>query len=106
MKSSMNNAERRSVEAILMVFSEHQYLADFFFEESKEKIRFRPDEMKWRAQDLSSSEQVLVRIALDIWSGSGDAKVWELLEVLDKQNFISALRGLSIIKDDRSWPYE
>ena len=32
---------------------------------------------------MSSGEDLLVRVALDLWSGSGDAKVWELVEILD-----------------------
>lgn len=103
--SSVESAERRMIGAIQVVFKNHQNLSRFFFEDSMKKIRFRPDEMRFRARDLSSGEQVLIRIGLDIWSASGDAKIWEVLEILDKQNFLTVLRGLLMIKDDRTWPY-
>lgn len=106
MKSNIQGAESRTVKAILGVFSRHCYLVDLFFEnETKDKIRCRPEELKWRSQDMSRAEQVLIRVALDIWSGSGEAKVWELLEVLDEDNFIAVLKALMLVKADRTWPY-
>ena len=107
MKPNGKEIENRTVRSVLCVFSMHQYLVDFFFEKpNKVKIRFRPDEMRWRIQDMSSGEQVLVRVALDIWSGSGDAKIWELLEILDEGNFGAVLKALMLIKFDRTWPYD
>lgn len=106
MKSSAESMDVRMVEAIQMVFKNHQHLSQLFFEESMKKIRFRPDEMRWRAQDMSRREQVLIRIGLDMWSGSGDCKIWELLEVLDKPTFLAVLQGLTTIKGDRTWLYD
>lgn len=37
--------------------------------------------------ELKSEQQILVRAALDIWSGSGNAFLWELINGLCKQNF-------------------
>ncbi len=103
-KPQLSEYEKRMAKAIEAIFK-HTYLKDFFFEEGMRKIRFRPDEMRWRIQGFSHSEQVLVRVGLDMWSGSGDAKIWEILEVLDDNNFHATLSGLAIIKTDRQWPY-
>jgi len=35
---------------------------------------------------LSSGEQLLLRVAFDIWNGGGGAKVGELLHTLDERN--------------------
>ncbi len=103
-KPQLNEYEKRMVIAIETILK-HTYLKDFFFEEGMKKIRFRPDEMRSRIQGFSCSEQVLIRVGLDMWSGSGDAKIWEILEVLDDRNFHATLSGLVMIKTDRQWPY-
>jgi len=54
--------------------------------------------MLGRIAGLSDGEKVLIRIALDIWSGSGDAKVWELIETLDDYNFSNVLKGLAVLR--------
>lgn len=103
---SLSMSEQRTIQALQKLFSNNKYLLDFFLDDCQAKLRFRPDEMRWRAQGQSSGEQVLIRVGLDIWSGSGDAKVWELLEILDDDNFMVSLESLLLIKKDRSWPYD
>lgn len=50
---------------------------------------------------LSSGEILLIKIALDIWSGSGHAYVWEIIEVLDKDNFFYVPEALIIVRRNR-----
>jgi hypothetical protein len=107
LKFVAQKTERQTVVSILQVFSRHDSLVDFFFEKTtKKKIRFRPDEMRLRIKNMPSNEQLLIRIALDIWSGSGNVKVWELLEVLDGENFAVAMNALLLIKSVRTLPGE
>lgn len=102
----LSQNEQRTIRALQKLFSNNMYLLEFFLDDCQSKIRFRPDEMRWRAQGHSSGEQVLIRVGLDIWGGSGDAKVWELLEILDNDNFQATLESLLVIKKDRTWPYD
>jgi hypothetical protein len=73
-----------------------------FFEEKRARMSLAPDEMIERTADFSSGEVVLIKVALDIWSGSGNARVWELLETLDKQTFMNVVSGLVFIKHDKA----
>lgn len=83
------------------VFFRHPYLLNDFFEEEQPRIKRRPEKMLIWAQGFSSGETVLIKIALDIWSGSGNTYVWELLESLDKENFFHVLEGLVISRRNR-----
>ncbi len=92
--------EVRLYEAISKVFLNHQYLLRGFFEERQPRISLAPEEMIQQSAGFSDGEIVLIKIALDIWSGSGNACVWELLEVLDKGNFLNVLKGMLMIKQN------
>ena len=96
-----SDSERKTYESISHVFSSCPHLLNNFFEKDKPKIRFRSEKMLAQACGLSSGEIVLVKVALDIWSGSGNAYVWELIETLDGQNFYSVLNALVLIRRNR-----
>jgi len=103
MKSWKNASEsdRKTYESISQVFFSYPYLLNNFFDKDKPKIRLQSEKMLEQASGLSSGEFVLIKVALDIWSGSGNAYVWELVETLDKQNFYSVLTALALIRKDR-----
>ena len=87
--------ERKLFEAISLIFKNHLYLLDFLFEPDVAKIRDVPEELIFQSGDLSCGEDLLVRIAIDLWSGGfGDACVWELVEILDEDNFSNVLEAL------------
>jgi hypothetical protein len=91
--------ERKLFEVISHIFKNHPYLLDFLFEPDVAKIRALPEEIISESGDLSCGEDLLVRIAIDLWSGGfGDACVWELVEILDEQNFNNVLEALSKLR--------
>jgi hypothetical protein len=70
-----------------MIFRNHPGLLDFFFEKKEPRIRMRAIEMRKAAFGMSSGEQLLLRVALDVWSGSGNAKIWQLINpTLERPN--------------------
>ena len=81
-----------------MVFHSHSYLLEFFFDSKEIKISREPLEMLKQARGFSSGEQILIRVALDIWSGSGNTKVWSLLESLDDQSLVNVLKALALFR--------
>src|ERR1700722_5325782 len=86
--------DQRLLEVIGHMFCKHLYLLDFFFDPNEPRLRRLPEELLKESAVMSSGEDLLVRLALDLWSGSGDARVWELIEILDEENFIYVLRAL------------
>lgn len=100
--SRASRAERRLFLLIEQIFSNHPQLLEFFFDKSQPRIRFEPLDMIKEAGCFSSGEQVLIRVALDMWSCSGNAKVWQLLETLDHENFSNVLKALDNWRHYRS----
>src|SRR5438105_11520777 len=52
------------------------------------------------AETMSGGEQVLVRIAYDLWESEGVVGVWELPRRLDRTNFGRVLDALAICRGD------
>ena len=92
------DSERLCYDAIARVFGRHPYLLRGFFETDKARLSQAPEEMLNRSEGFADSEIVLIKVALDIWSGSGNAPVWQVLEVLDGDNFRNVIHGLMLVK--------
>jgi hypothetical protein len=94
---SVGKTELKLLEAIRILFSQHPYLLEFLFDPLEPKLRLAPEELLEDGYGLSSGEDVLVRVGMDIWSGSGDARIWELMEILDDQNMKNVLLALEYL---------
>jgi hypothetical protein len=88
------HTERRLYCLISLIFSNHPKLLEFFFERHSPRSSLKPDEMLKAARCFSSGEQVLIRVALDLWSESGGAQVRQLLHVLDQDSCSNVLKAL------------
>ncbi len=62
-------------------------LLEFVFNSVKAELRTCPQTLIEESRCLSSGEQILIRVALDIWSAEGFATVGELLTALDYSRF-------------------
>ena len=91
-------SDRYTYSVIAIIFRNHPYLLRFLFEDRSPRIRFQPMELRRRAANFSSGEQLLIRVALDVWSGSGNAKIWQILETLDADNFLNVLVALAKLR--------
>lgn len=104
MKSWLNASENdfKTFESISTVFLNHKNLLDYFFEKKNPRIRLSSKKMIEIAQELFTDEEIiLIKVALDLWSGSGNAHVWEIVEMLDKYDFINVINGIAIAKKNR-----
>lgn len=43
---------------------------------------------------LSFGEQIILRIAFDLWNGAGDASLWNMMVYLDAKVLISVMRAI------------
>lgn len=89
-------------EAISLVLLNHPNILEFLFDPIRAKLRKSPDELLQLSKSFSSGERILVRVALDIWNGSGNATVWQILESLDDHNLANVLNGLSFLQMQNS----
>jgi hypothetical protein len=65
----------------------------------------REDDFDWsgllaEAETMSGGEQVLVRIAYDLWEARGVVGVWELPRRLDHANFERVLDALALCRGE------
>jgi len=86
-------------EALSQLLFDHQPLLDFLFGEER-KLRKRPGILRDDAWRFSDEERLLIRVALEMWSGSGHVQLWELLETWkapDWLRFNAALQKLELL---------
>jgi hypothetical protein len=95
-------SEIKQYKIIAMIFAKHPKLLEFFFDKKEPKLNWPPDEMLDQASVFSSGEYVLIKVALDIWSGSGDALLWEILDTLDNDNFTKVIKGLIFFRSQNN----
>lgn len=95
-----SSSDRRLYSAVSAIFLKHPHLLRFLFDDHEPRLRMIPEEMLREIRGFSSGEQILVRVAMDIWSGSGNAKIWQIVETLDPDNFANVLEGLRILRGD------
>ena len=65
----------------------------------------RADGFDWfglfvEADRMSSGQSALVRVAFDVWEGTGDVDLWELVRTLDERSLQRVLDGLRIARGE------
>lgn len=71
-------------EAIRVLLDGNKELLDYIFEPGGRRLRHRAGILKEDAWRFEEHEQLLIRVALDLWSGSGHVQIWELMEAWDQ----------------------
>lgn len=97
-----NMAEAHLYRAISIIFEHRSHLLNGFFDDGQPKLSAEPAVLLKHYRCLSSGEFVLMKVALDIWCSSGNAKIWEILDVLDIHNFSKVMAGLAAARSHES----
>lgn len=101
MEASEDRGARQIFEAISILLGNDQKLMKYLFKYGEFRLRARAGILKEDAWKFSEAEQLLIRVALDFWSGSGHAQLWELLETWngdDWKRFETAVRHYGELK--------
>ena len=64
------------------------------FDPGEASLNGEPDELIRDAGCFSSGEQILVRVAIDIWNGCGGASLGDVLTRLDDWRFRRVVRAM------------
>ncbi|MBY0315672.1 MAG: hypothetical protein K2Q26_09145 [Bdellovibrionales bacterium] len=81
---------------IFHLFALEPVLKTFLFESINSKnLRAAPDVILSNIWELTLEQQILVRIALDIWNGKGQTFLWEMLNKLSMSNLSHVLKVLT-----------
>ena len=73
-------------------------MLEFLFDPEKPRLRKRAGILKEDAWGFSHGEQLMIRLALEFWSGSGHVFLWELIETLDDKNLERVLHAVVEIR--------
>ncbi len=76
------------------LLEKHSYLIDLILDKDRPRLKDTSENIKQMAFTLSSGENLLVRLALDIWDGSGGVLWTELCHHLDERNFNLVIQTL------------
>jgi hypothetical protein len=81
-------------ETLNLIFSNHPGFLEFLFHQDEPRLRDEPELLLTKAAAFSTGEKILIRIALDLWSGQGRVSLWDIVERLDLDNYEHVLAGL------------
>lgn len=88
----MGEEESRGVkpifEAIRVLLDGNKKLFDYVFEPGGRRLRDRAGILKEEAWGFEEHEQLLIRVSLDLWSGSGHVQLWELFERWERSDWM------------------
>jgi hypothetical protein len=82
------------METLNIIFAGHSKLLQFLFYAETARLQQEPEFLLTKVCGFSTGEKILVRIALDLWNGSGDVKLWHIIEKLDECTYENVLIGL------------
>ena len=101
MKTWINPSSRELhiFKAIHQVVKKHTKIIDYMFDPKNHRLCADPKDILYEAGILSSSEFLLLQVALDMWSASGNTQIYDLLVNLDEENFINVLNGLLLLRN-------
>ncbi len=75
------------IHAISLLLSNDVRILDWLLSEDRTSLSSDPQSLLYESGVFSTGEQLLVQIALDLWDGSGHAKISEIICKLDSVRF-------------------
>lgn len=99
--TTWNNALESDVflkEALSMLYGHNENMLHFLLNQDQPCLISSSENIKNQANVFSTGEQLLIRIGLDIWDGSGGIHFNELYQGLDERNFQKMLLVLLFLR--------
>lgn len=99
-KGCRTDLERsRLNQAIGLVFGYDERWLDFFYSHKDGELRSEPDELISESRCFSRGEQILIKVALDLWMDGHRASISEIVNALDWTNLNRVLLAIMKIRD-------
>ena len=91
--------DSRLFKSISILFeNSNQHIPLSLFSKTGPKLIDTPENILKDYNGICSSDYILVKVALDIWSGSGNVYLWEILESLDLDNIKLIIKAILYLK--------
>jgi hypothetical protein len=91
-----NDDERRLLNAIQILVGDDPTLLKFLLDVEKPRLKRRSGILRDEAWRFSDEEQLMIRAALDLWSGSGHLQLWEMLEAWEPEHWLRFIRAIRV----------
>jgi hypothetical protein len=79
-------ARERLGEVMSRIFRNHPKLLDFLFYPDRPELRDDAEILLRESGVFSTGEKILIRVALDLWTGEVEVKLWDIIQKLDQSN--------------------
>ena len=93
-----SESDQRLGVALEWIFRNDIELLELLFESSSPNLKDEPENLLSKIGCFSSGEQILIRVALDLWSGSGGARFWDVIHRLDGRHKMSVIVALGYLR--------
>jgi hypothetical protein len=91
--------EIRLTTSIGLLFGFDSALKEFVFDPRSPRLRHRPGILRDEAWRFDTAQQCKVKAALDIWSGAGHLRLFEMLEEWDQQGWTDFIKAICLLKE-------
>jgi len=109
LQTFLPSKKHKQLEAISLLFTHDPSTLDFFLNDDRNGLRFHEDQTMHFFGCYSSGEQILIRIALDIWSYSGNSNLSDILAILDSERTDAFLQAMGLMNsqspESPSYPF-
>jgi hypothetical protein len=101
-------SDKKLFQIISIALKKTPHLIELIFDPHKPETKIPPAALNAFLDGFSHGEKMLIRIAFDLWSSSGNAVLWEIIETLDSSNFENFLTALTLRRSDvrGSWRHD
>jgi hypothetical protein len=96
-----SSSDQHLFTAIARLFHNNPQLLEFLFHPSEPQLALPCKKIKQLTRSFSSADELLVRMGLDIWNGSGTINFNEIHEKLDEKNFTNVILTLGYLRGYR-----
>lgn len=85
---------KKRFEIVSVALRHNQKLIDFLFLKHKAEMFSGADEVLRKSGMFSSGEQVLVKVAVDIWFNESRSSIFDICRRLDPNNFVAVMEAM------------
>lgn len=86
--------EKRLANIMHLLFKSYPELEQFLFNPETPNLNEPPEDILTQIGVFSSGEQILIRVALDLWSGEGGTRLYDMIYRLDDHNFTKVMAAI------------
>lgn len=98
--SDYDSIDAVHIDAVNFVLFDFPQLKSFIFHPKKSQLRCSCEQLLSEASTLSSGEQTLVRMALDLWDGSGHTEVLSACDCVGAHRVELFIEAIQFLRGD------